>query len=263
MIVYLSGLQERYFDLVKSFDGFGVLASFAYPDKYFDYLNNGFSDVMLDSGAFSVFKGKKTIDIDAYVSFVKENSVKLTVNLDVLGDGEKSLGNWQYILSKGVKVMPVYHFNDDISQLYTYVEGTDYVGLSATSMVAQNQMRIYLDKIFSIYPDHKFHLFGCTSIPILTTYPVYSCDSTSWQNGTRMGWVITRYGNYFLNKNKKDIPLDVEKFLRDKYNLGILNDYETTAKFGEAINRVNISELNYLLCNHKEKQSRPVMLELF
>lgn len=261
MIVYLSGLQEEYFDFVKSFKGFGVLASFAYPKEYSKYLESKFNPIMLDSGAYSVHKGKVKIDIDAYIQFVRDNQVEIAVNLDVLGDDKASFENWEYI-SKQVKVMPVYHFNDPIEHLHLYAEKTDYVGLSATSAVAQNQMRLYLDKAFSIYPDHRFHLFGCASIPILTTYPVYSADSTSWQNGTRMGWVISRYGNFFLNNNK-NVPADVEEFLRAEYGLLSLADYESTAKFGEAINRINIAELNHLLCNSKAEFNKSTNMELF
>lgn len=261
MIVYLSGLQEGYFDFVKEFNGFGVLASFAYSKEYFKYLESKFDPIMLDSGAFSVHKGKTQIDREAYIRFIKENKVKIPINLDVLGNDKLSFENWEYI-SKQVWVMPVYHFNDDISHLHTYIEKSDYVGLSATDMVAQNQMRVYLDKIFSWYSDHKFHLFGCASIPILTTYPVYSADSTSWQNGTRMGWVITRYGNFFLNNNR-NVPDDVEEFLRNKYGLLRLNEYESPARFGEEINKVNITELNYLLCHRNVEFTKSTNIDLF
>ena len=99
MIVYLSGLQENYFDFVKPFEGFGVLASFAYPKEYFKYLDSKFNPIMLDSGAFSVYKSKVKIDIDAYIKFIEDNKIKIAINLDVLGDDKASFENWEYMES--------------------------------------------------------------------------------------------------------------------------------------------------------------------
>lgn len=261
MIVYLSGLKSDYFDFVSQFKNFGVLASFAKPDLYFEYKDYGFEHILLDSGAYSVSTGKAKIDIDKYIEFLTSFDIKDGVNLDVISNGQKSFENWQYIQSK-VNVMPVYHFNTDMSFLHKYCEKTKRVGLSARVKGAQKTIKNYLDRIFPLYPDYEFHLFGCTSIPVLTQYPIYSCDSTSWMNGTRMGWVITPYGNFFLNKNR-DIPNDIELFLREKYNLLTKEEYATEYDFGVAINKVNIYELNYLLCNRYVINNNSRVIELF
>lgn len=262
MIIYLSGLKSEYFNFVSQFKNFGVLASFAKPDLYFEYLNYGFEHILLDSGAYSVSTGKAKINIDKYIDFLISFNIKCGVNLDVIGDGQKSFDNWVYIQSKEVKVMPVYHFDTEITFLHKYAESTNHIGLSARSRDAQKTIKNYLDRILPIYPDYKFHLFGCTSIPVLTQYPIYSADSTSWMNGTRMGWVITRYGNFFLNKSR-DIPADVELFLRETYGLLTKNEYPTEYDFGVAINKVNIQELNYLLCQQEVVNHKSEIVELF
>jgi len=261
MIIYLSGLKSDYFEFVSQFKNFGVLASFAKPDLYFEYLNYGFDHILLDSGAYSVSTGKAKINIDKYLEFLISFNVKCGVNLDVIGDGQKSFDNWNYIQSK-VDVMPVYHFNTDISFLCKYAEKTNHIGLSPRIKANTDGIKNQLDKILPLYPGYKFHLFGCTSIPILSQYPVYSSDSTSWMNGTRMGWVITRYGNFFLNK-QRDIPNDVELFLRETYGLLTKNEYPSEYDFGVAINKVNIHELDFLLCQQEVNHNRSEPISIF
>jgi hypothetical protein len=77
-----------------------------------------------------------------------------------------------------------------------------------------------------------------------------------------MGWVITRYGNFFLNK-QRDIPEDIELWLRSEYGLLKKQEYTTEYDFGVAINKVNICELNYLLCQQEIKNDKSATIELF
>lgn len=249
MIVYLSGLRNEYFNFVSQFQNMGVLSSFVEKDLYFEHVRYEFHHVMFDSGAYSISTGKAKVDINLYIEFLTSNEVRNAVNLDILSDGQKSFDNWKYI-NKKWSVMPVYHFSTDIKFLNYYAEKTDYIGLSATNREPSGQIRKYFDMILSKYQGYKFHLFGCTSIPLLTKYPIFSCDSTSWMNGVKMGWVITRYGNFFLNKGK-NVPGDIELFLRQKYGLLTKEEYESEYVFGVAINKVNIYELNYLLCERE------------
>lgn len=143
---------------------------------------------MLDSGAYSAFRKKVTIDIDDYVQFVKDHSARFEtcVNLDVIGDGEASYNNWKYLCSKGIDVMPVYHIGTDEKWLVKYLQDTDYIGLGA---VAKLHTAVRMDGLTYIWnkylrdsngrPKYKVHGMGLTAVDIMLRYPWYSVDSVS------------------------------------------------------------------------------------
>jgi hypothetical protein len=228
MRIYLAGnpsmydYQEDYdrlYGLAKSAGLYHlkVLASFVDP-KHFDSvvdrrneLFGSFSEkqeIFLDSGAFSVWKSGKDIDIEAYRDFIDERikDIKVAVNLDVIPsnrDGsratrkqmdiafEKGLENFKY-LSENTKLpkdrwIHVFHKNDD----YKYFEriltlGITYIGLAPGQGTSLTQRLAFLDKCMDYvtdskgYPIVKFHGFAVTGTKEMLTYPWYSVDSTSW-----------------------------------------------------------------------------------
>jgi hypothetical protein len=144
--------------------------------------------LMLDSGAYSAFRKKTTIDREAYAEYVKTHSdiFKVCVNLDVIGDGKKSFENWKWFYDKGVKLMPVYHVGTDEKFLKKYLEKADYVGLGAIANLSATRRIKGLQKIWDSYllnkdgtAKVKVHGMGLTAVPILVRFPWYSVDSVS------------------------------------------------------------------------------------
>jgi len=80
---------------------------------------------MLDSGAYSAWNRDETIDIDEYIAFIKKHRklVDTYVNLDVIpgkygrprtqqeveASAKLSYENLQYMKSKGLSPIPVFH----------------------------------------------------------------------------------------------------------------------------------------------------------
>src|SRR3990167_8304286 len=104
-------------------------------------------DYILDSGAFSAWTRRGSIDIDAYIDFMKKHSDKFAacINLDVIpgrfgytpsaeeihSAASKGYENLKYIESKGGVVIPVYHQHEKIHWLEKFIdEGYDYIGIS-------------------------------------------------------------------------------------------------------------------------------------
>jgi hypothetical protein len=149
---------------------------------------------MLDSGAFSAFTQGKPVSLIEYTDFALKNQevIDTTVNLDMINpqNPEKAAAdgwdNFMYMKDKGVHVMPVYHARENLSWLDKMLTVTDYVGLSATSLVSPVEGRSFLDLCWhyvtdnSGFPIAKFHAFGDTAPFSLLSYPWYSADSATW-----------------------------------------------------------------------------------
>lgn len=159
--------------------------------------------LILDSGAFSAWSKGKVIDIDAYIDFVKKNQASIAhcVNLDVIPgqrgkkrtqddvekSAEQSFKNWQYMRSKGVESIPVFHEGERFEHLDRYVEeGATYIGISPMADHPTPVIRRWLDQVFTRITDEKgkplikTHGFGVTGFDIMLRYPWTTVDSATW-----------------------------------------------------------------------------------
>lgn len=167
------------------------------------------TDIFIDSGAFTAWTSKKAISIDDYIAFIKENRNQITAyaNLDVIGNPQGSLDNYDYMVSKGLSPLPVFHIGSPFSFLDAYLDrGCRYIALGAMVGKRKEELFPWLDKVFAhLRPfwEVKTHAFGITNADILSKYPFYSCDSTAWlTNG--------RYGHYDKYKNGKVVKRNDE-----------------------------------------------------
>ena len=163
-------------------------------------------ELFLDSGAFSAWSQNKTIDIDEYIQFIKENkdAIDVYANLDSIGDPVKTWDNQMYMESKGLHPLPVYHYGEDIKWLLRMLKkGYDYIALGGMVPISNDQLIRWLDNLFSKYltdpkgiPCIKVHGFGLTSLELMLRYPWWSVDSTSWVITGRMGAIyIPKFKN--------------------------------------------------------------------
>lgn len=152
-------------------------------------------DWILDSGAFSAWRSGNPINLQNYIEFIKENLdwVSSYVALDVIipNDTERSakesFENLKIMRKAGLNPMPVFHVGESIDWLYRMLDlGCDYIGLSASSIVAKGSVDDWYALVWSHLvnseglPVVKTHAFGEGKVSSLTTFPFYSCDSTSW-----------------------------------------------------------------------------------
>lgn len=170
-------------------------------------------NLFLDSGAFSAWTQKTSIDIHEYINFIKEHADILEVyaNLDVIGLGgkqpnrltaEKTLENQRIMEAAGLEPLPCFHFGEPFEFLQYYVDNYDYLALGVAGN-SGSAIIPWLDVCFSKYicdangiPKIKIHGFAVTSLKVMLRYPFYSVDSTSWVMTSRMGSVyVPRYRN--------------------------------------------------------------------
>ncbi len=170
------------------------------------YLEN----LMIDSGAFSVWKSGLSIDLNEYIRFCLKykDDLQVIVALDVIPGSIKDKGeltkeaiqkaceegweNYLKMLSAGLpksKVIPVFHQLDGWEWLQRYLDfGSPYIGLSTrkNGIGAMAHHRIWLDQCMKYVcdsegnPKVKLHGFGIMKTSFLQRYPWYSCDSTTW-----------------------------------------------------------------------------------
>jgi len=146
-------------------------------------------ELFLDSGAFGAFTKGLVIDIQEYISFIKENIHLFSVyaNLDIIGSPEGTLENQKIMEKAGLSPLPCFHYKEDPSFLEYYIENYDYVALGGMVGKGTSNLVGWLDEMFSEYicdkdgmPRCKVHGYGMTTLSLMFRYPWYSVDSTTW-----------------------------------------------------------------------------------
>jgi hypothetical protein len=178
---------------------------------------------MLDSGAFSAYWLDKEIDIDDYCDFIIKHKhlVANYINLDVIPgkpgtlrttddvkeSSRRSFENFQYMKSRGLSPLPVFHQGEPFHWLERYLEdGEPYICISTNKELSTESNRKWLDIVFTMIcdeqgnPSVKTHGLGITIWELMTRYPWESVDSTSWS-------LIPGYGRIIVPQYNKGIPI--------------------------------------------------------
>lgn len=170
-------------------------------------------DLLLDSGAFSAWMRRESIDVRVYCKFVDQFKHLLWhyVTLDVipgmrdkprtqeqLADAaQQSYRNHQVMKDYGLSPIPVFHQGEEWSWLERLLkDGEPYIGISPFKDIPVQSQRRWLDQVFSILTDAKgvpfvkTHGFGTTHPKLLVRYPWYTVDSTTWTLTPGYGQII-------------------------------------------------------------------------
>lgn len=179
---------------------------------------------MCDSGAFSLytkqFIGIKTDGgryknanydytktkefkkyLDDYIEFLHKNKkhLEVYVGLDIIGSPKLTWEIQKYMESFGLSPLPVFHIGEDFKWLKKYVDNYEYIGIGGlTKDIPKKTWIVNMgNPIFTFIcdtpnrlPRVKVHGFAMTSPELLTNYPFYSADSTSWMQYGKYGLII-------------------------------------------------------------------------
>lgn len=170
--------------------------------------------VMVDSGAFSIYakmqkmsnKGDGYISSKEYKNYTKnyiefyhrfKTPKTVFVSLDVIFNPEASFNAYKDFVSSGCSdVIPVIHGLTPLKYLEKYLKlGVSYIGIGGIGKKGFSKARWinWADSVFYEITDFnskplvKTHGFACTSFDILTRYPWYSVDSTTWLKAPAFG----------------------------------------------------------------------------
>lgn len=148
-------------------------------------------NVLVDSGAFTVYTLGKEININDYADWVFENKAINYVNLDALGNAEETLRNQKKLEEIGLNPIPVFHQSEDFKYLDYYLDNYGYLCISGSVDSRQQVVSKWMDKCFDkIYCKNitpKIHGLGIASQHLIKRFPFYSVDSSSWKSGVRFG----------------------------------------------------------------------------
>lgn len=165
------------------------------------------SIIFQDSGEFSAKGYGDTIDLFEYIQYIKDNEkyIKVYCVLDVIGDAEKTWANQKIMEDEGLKPLPVFHSKDSLEYLERCLE-YDYFAIGGMAHAPSYLKRIDVldpawEKIVDKngFPKSKVHGFGMADLRLVSRYPWWSIDSSSW---TAYG----RYGIVIFPKTKRGIP---------------------------------------------------------
>ena len=184
-------------------------------------------DIVVDSGAFSMWSCGKEFDIDKYINFLNSNDIietafwvaeadKIPGKKNVMptpeeqtAAPEQSWNNYLYMIKRvkyPKKVVPIFHMHEDYKHLirmleYRFPDGDfiPYIGISPANDVHVNEKIKWYEKTWQIIYDKCIelgrklpasHNFGCTTLSIIEQFPSCSSDSSSWMQSATKGRVM-------------------------------------------------------------------------
>jgi hypothetical protein len=171
---------------------------------------------LLDSGAFTAWKANKPIALDDYCRFL--DGLPVTpwryFLLDVIGDPHATMQNYETMLKRGFKPVPIFTRGEDPSVLDDYYKTSDVVGIGG--LVGTSRNRGFVNGIMKKVGDRKVHWLGFTDIDFLKVYRPYMCDSSGWDQ-SRYGQIRFYLGRgrfcYVKRQNLKQIGPKIKEVI--------------------------------------------------
>lgn len=238
----------RYYEILKWYDAKSILASQHYReqvDRAVDYAQEVEGvNLIIDSGAFSIWNKGGTLDLQDYIDFLKNfeknhlskfNEVWY-VNLDVIpgkqGDkfisteqvrqaADDGFDNYLKMRNEGWdNIIHVFHQGESVDVLDRLLDtDPEYVGISPSNDSMTAARKIWLTEAFNHIKQKKgyvkTHGFAVTSIDLMNAFPWFSVDSTSW-------FMIGMYGKLCIPLDKRgQVITDEDSIICDKFEISL------------------------------------------
>lgn len=141
--------------------------------------------ILIDSGAFTAWKAGTTISVDDYCKFIEALPVKpwRYFTLDVVGDPKGTVQNYEIMLKRGFKPVPIFTRGEDPSHLDEYYKTSDVVGIGG--LVGTDKNKGFVKGIMKKVNGRKVHWLGFTNLAFLKVFKPYMADSSTWEMGAR------------------------------------------------------------------------------
>jgi hypothetical protein len=189
---------------------------------------------VLDSGAFTAWKAGKPIQLDDYCRFLHGLPIKpwRYFTLDVIGDPEGTLHNYETMLKRGFKPVPIFTRGEDPSVLDDYYKTSDVVGIGG--LVGTPNNRGFVRGIMRHVGKRDVHWLGFTDLDFIKVFKPYMCDSSSWESGARYGGLklymgrgkfVTLKKTQFQDKPSQAVLDRIKQLGVDPYRLSNLGEW--------------------------------------
>lgn len=177
--------------------------------------------LVVDSGAFTAHKSGKPIKLDDYCRFIETFPIQpwRYFTLDVIGDNKRTMENYELMLKRGFKPVPIFTRGEHPSVLEDYYQTSDLVGIGG--LVGTQNNTGYIRGIMKYIGDRKEHWLGFMQTNFIKHYRPYMCDSNSWESGGRYGRIPIYLGagnmcslerKDFLRLPKAEIMRAIQQF---------------------------------------------------
>ena len=217
-----------------------LLASYAIWDQFLTSkpgINIG--NLQIDSGAFSVFRSGKVIDINKFIQVGKQNPTAEIFSLDEIGNWRKSQGNTLKIWASGVPAMPIYHAGEPASYLDWCVQHTpcNKIAVACTSKDKIEWLKQTFGYVWKKYGGIKIHGLAMASAKLLEAVPFDSVDASSWATAPgRFGQFCGFTGKQVHLKSKMRKGVDSDLFCE-------VVEHQKREKYSEFIWRVELARI--------------------
>jgi hypothetical protein len=213
MNVYFAGIagNVKRMEYLYEFGGKRLMLTYADERFYGAKQMERFSkfDILLDSGAFSIWKRGVDLKIDDYLTFIDKHKIKKYICLDKIGDPITTKNNQEQMESSGFEPIPVFHYGSDFVFLEEMCQKYDYICLGGTVGQKRNARDSFFKQVFDRFPTKKFHGLGMTDLNLVNKYNWFSIDSTTWL-------ICEKVGKIFSDEGKRiDIPEGMSQY--EKY----------------------------------------------
>ena len=151
--------------------------------------------ILIDSGAFSAFTQRDTIDLDAYCRFLERREPLLWdyIALDVVNDAPSTLRNLQAMVMRGLQPMPVLTEDmptDRVPELMATSQN-ERVCIAGPTHWPTSAVMARMRLAGQVAPRAALHGLGLTRETAAWRCGASSVDSSTWAVGTRYGKLST------------------------------------------------------------------------
>ena len=155
----------------------------------FSKIREKFDSIFVDSGAFTAFYSGKSVDINEYSQFLKDNReyIDVAAQLDVILDPEATKANYLKHLENGTDfVVPVVTGNWELGMIDIEKHlQTDYILLGGGDYWAGKWG--WEANLHRLPKKYRYHGFAMGDVWLYTKDLVYSIDNSTWSMLARAG----------------------------------------------------------------------------
>ena len=193
-----------------------ILISYAYSggaksfnDAVMTHSVNGDINVMIDSGAFTIYNSKtiSKLNLDTYCNYLEKNAHKVEkyVMLDVIKDEAKTKQNYELMLKRNFNPMFVFtEYDNDWSYCKQAVGNQKHLCVAGGVTIRGDWI---LKRYQDIYrkTQANIHALGYVAYNNIFRLPLYSVDSSSWVQASQRFGNIQYFDNGIKTINYKEI----------------------------------------------------------
>jgi hypothetical protein len=139
-------------------------------------------ELVIDCGAFSFLSSGKHVSIDDYCAFCKDLPPDVPYfMLDEPYNAKKTRENWDYMLKKGLKPLPVFVHGEGIPRLKELMKDHDWIAVGGGDLrLSKSETYEYIKWVLQQSGGAKqLHIFGKVLIELFKYYHVKSFDNAS------------------------------------------------------------------------------------